>query len=70
LSNFFKDNALSFLIIDAKPGEHTSVPGKLMGYACLGEYDEKIETWLVENNYFKEYWDKPQEILSSIKTKF
>jgi hypothetical protein len=41
-----------------------------MGYACLGEYDEKIETWLVENNYFKEYWDKPQEILSSIKTKF
>ncbi len=70
LSNFFNDNALSFLIIDAKPGEHTSVPGKLMGYACLGEYDEKIETWLVENNYFKEYWDKPEEILSSIKTKF
>jgi len=70
LSNFFNDNAFTFQIIGVKTGEHTSVPGKLMGYACLGEYDEEIETWLAANNYFKAYWDKPNEILKSIQLEF
>lgn len=43
LANFFNDNALSFAMIGAGPGEHTSVPGKLMGYASWGKYNNKIE---------------------------
>jgi carbamoyltransferase len=48
-------NAFNFKIIGSKPGEHCSVPWKLMGYACLGNYDNRIENWLKTNNYFKEY---------------
>jgi carbamoyltransferase len=70
LANFFNDNSLTFKIIGAKPGEHCSVPGKLMGYASLGTYDWKIEEWLKSNNYFKENWDKMDLVLESIWNNF
>jgi carbamoyltransferase len=70
LANFFNDNAFAFKIIGAKPGEHCSVPGKLMGYACMGTYSIRIENWLRANCFFKEYWSKPEEILQSIKMEF
>lgn len=70
LANFFNDNALVFNILGAKPGEHCSVPGKLMGYACLGSYDPKIENWLKSNYYFKESWKNPESILQSMKENF
>lgn len=70
IANFFNDNAFTFKIIGAKPGEHCSVPGKLMGYACLGNYNEKIENWLKANSYFKEFWNNPEAILNSIKLEF
>lgn len=70
IANFFNDNAFTFAILNARPGDHCSVPGKLMGYASLGEYDEKIEKWLTKNNYFKEYWNKTDEILFSIQKEF
>jgi carbamoyltransferase len=70
LANFFNDNAFVFNIIDAQSEEHCSVPGKLMGYACLGEYDSKIEDWLIKNHYFKEYWNSPNKILYSINNTF
>ncbi len=70
LSKFFNDNSLSFGILNAKPGEHASVPGKLMGYASYGTYDSEIEKWLVENGYFKNYWNKSKEIFDSIKNTF
>lgn len=67
LANFFNDNALSFAMLGAKPGEHTSVPGKLMGYASWGRYDEGIAHWLFAHNYFKEYWHKEAEIVASAR---
>ncbi|MGP1461203.1 MAG: carbamoyltransferase C-terminal domain-containing protein [Bacteroides sp.] len=67
LANFFNDNALSFALLGAKPGEHTSVPGKLMGYASWGRYDEGIAHWLFAHNYFKEYWHKEAEIVASAR---
>lgn len=70
LANFFNDNALVFNILGAEPGEHCSVPGKLMGYACLGNYDPNIENWLKSNSYFKESWKHPESILQSIKENF
>lgn len=67
LANFFNDNALSFAMIGASPGEHTSVPGKLMGYASWGKYSNKIERWLIAHNYFKEYWHREAEIIDSAR---
>lgn len=70
LSKFFNDNALTFQLLSAKQNEHCSVPGKLMGYSCFGHYDEKIEYWLKQNGYFKDYWNKTDLILRSIKQNF
>jgi carbamoyltransferase len=70
LSKFFNDNALAFAIIGAKPGEHCSVPGKLMGYAAMGNFDEKIAHWLRKNHYFKEIWLDSSIFFKSVKTTF
>ncbi len=67
LANFFNDNALSFAMLGAQPGEHTSVPGKLMGYASWGRYDEGIAYWLFAHDYFKEYWHREAEIIASAR---
>lgn len=67
LANFFNDNALSFAMIGAGSGEHTSVPGKLMGYASWGTYSEDIEQWLVAHDYFKAYWHREADIIASAR---
>jgi len=56
LSKLYNDNGLSFALMQAEPGEHCSVPGKLMGFASWGNYNKKIEDWLIENDYFKNAW--------------
>jgi len=70
LSKFFNDNALNFAILGAKHYEHTSVPGKLMGFASFGKYSEKIENWLVENDYFKDIWDNYNLFFTKAKQDF
>lgn len=57
LSKFFNDNALSFALMKANPGQHCSVPGKLMGFAAMGNSDDDLENWLVANNYFRDIWN-------------
>lgn len=69
-SKLFNDNSLSFKMLNASPGMHCAVPGKLMGFASWGSYSPEIEDWLLNNNYFKEYWNKESDILESIKKKF
>ena len=70
-SKIFNDNRLSFEMLGAKSTEHCSVPGKLMGFASWGKYDEKIEKWLSENDLFNRYGKfSKEEILSSIKNHF
>ena len=70
-SKIFNDNRLSFEMLGAKSYEHCSVPGKLMGFASWGKYDEKIEKWLSENDLFNRYGKfSKEEILSSIKNHF
>lgn len=68
-SKLFNDNALSFMMLGAKPGDHCSVPGKLMGFASLGNYKPEIEKWLVDNGYFKNCWDT-DTVLRSIRENF
>lgn len=70
LSKFFNDNALNFNILKVKQSDHCSLAGKLMGYACLGNYDEKIENWLIKNAYFKDYWQQEKAIFQSIQSEF
>lgn len=55
-SKIFNDNALSFCLMNALPSEHCSVPGKLMGYAAMGNPKEKLKIWLKNNAYFKNIW--------------
>ncbi|MBQ9212394.1 MAG: hypothetical protein IJ150_00420 [Bacteroidales bacterium] len=69
-SKFFNDNSFTFRMLGAKPGEHCSVPGKLMGFASWGNYDSEIEIWLKENQFFKDYWHKENSILESAKQRF
>ena len=69
-SKFFNDNSFTFRMLGAKPGEHCSVSGKLMGFASWGNYDSEIELWLKENQFFKDYWHKENAILESAKHRF
>jgi len=41
-----------------------------MGYASYGIYDEQIEKWLKDNDYFRTYWKNPTAILQSIRDTF
>jgi len=68
LSKIFNDNALSFALMQAKPGEHCSVPGKLMGYAAMGTANQDLMEWLITNNYFKDCWDDFTPFYKAAKT--
>jgi carbamoyltransferase len=70
LANFFNDNSLAFKILGSRPGDHCSVPGKLMGYACLGNYSPEIENWLIDHSFFKSEWNSDEYILKSIEENF
>ncbi|MCS7084592.1 MAG: carbamoyltransferase C-terminal domain-containing protein, partial [Bacteroidia bacterium] len=70
LSKWFNDNALTFKILGAQPGEHCSVPGKLMGYAAYGVPSPEIAQWLVENDYFRDIWTDPTPFFRSARRRF
>ncbi len=70
-SKFFNDNKLSFRTLNAAPYEHCSVPGKLMGFASLGQHHHEIEEWLQSNNFFNELHKfHSADILNSIQNHF
>lgn len=70
VSKFFNDNSFTFKMLGASSGMHCSVPGKLMGFASWGDYNPEIEEWLVQNHYFKDFWNREAEILESAKKQF
>jgi carbamoyltransferase len=70
LSTLYNANALTFGIIGAKIQDQNSVPGKLMGYAALGNYNEDIEFWLRQNNWFENIWAKKSVFFESAKADF
>jgi len=73
LKNFtslYNANALTFGIIGAPIEEQNSVPGKLMGYAALGSYNEEIDFWLRQNNWFENSWGKRALFFEKVKTDF
>lgn len=70
LTALYNANALTFGIIGAKLQDQNSVPGKLMGYSALGSYDENIEFWLRQNNWFEDAWGKRSVFFESAKSDF
>jgi carbamoyltransferase len=73
LKNFtslYNANALTFGIIGATFEEQNSVPEKLMGYAALGNYNEEIDFWLRQNNWFENIWEKRSRFFEKVKSDF
>lgn len=70
LTALYNANALTFGIIGAKIQDQNSVPGKLMGYAALGTYNENIEFWLRQNNWFEEAWGNRSIFFERAKADF
>ena len=70
LSKLFNDNGLSFGIIQAAPGEHCSVPGKLMGYASWGSRDEQVSKWLKAHDFFRDAWGDREQFQKEARANF
>lgn len=70
LSKLYNDNGLTFGIINAQPGEHCAVPGKLMGYASWGNAREEIQEWLKKNEFFRGSWGERAEFIQNAKERF
>jgi carbamoyltransferase len=69
-TSLYNSNALTFAIIGAQIEDQNSVPGKLMGYAALGSYNEEIDFWLRQNNWFENIWDKKSQFFEKVKADF
>lgn len=70
LSNLYNINALTLMIIGANSKDKYNVPGKIMGYSALGIYNEEIEFWLRQNNWFENSWNQPSTFFKSVKNNF
>lgn len=70
LSSLFNANALTFALVNAKPSEQNSVPGKFMGFASYGKYNSNIEQWLIKNNFFENIWSNKNIFFTSLKDTF
>lgn len=70
LSKFYNDNALVFAMLNHRPGEHCAVPGKLMGFATMGEANEDLMLWLKENGWFREIWNDHSLFMNKAKDDF
>ncbi len=69
-TSLYNANALTFGIIGAGIEDQNSVPGKLMGYAALGNYNEDIDFWLRQNNWFENIWSKRSVFFEKAKSEF
>ncbi|MFA9389251.1 MAG: carbamoyltransferase C-terminal domain-containing protein [Prolixibacteraceae bacterium] len=70
LTALYNANALSFGIMEAKIQDQNTVPNKLMGFAALGSYNENIEFWLRQNNWFEDAWGKRSIFFERAKADF
>lgn len=70
LTALFNANALTFGIMGANMEDQNSVPGKMMGYAALGTYNENIEFWLRQHHWFADIWGKRSVFFERVKADF
>lgn len=67
ISSFFNSNALTFAIVSATNKDQNGMPGKFMGFASYGSYDQQIEKWLKQNNYFTDIWNKKSYFFERVR---
>lgn len=70
ISSLYNANALNFFILNVKRKEHNSLPGKFMGFSSYGKYNQKIENWLIDNNFFENIWTNKKVFFQSAKENF
>ncbi len=70
LTSMFNANALIFGIIGAKFSDQNSVPGKMMGLAAYGNYSHEMESWLSENDFFKDIWRNKASFFKAAASRF
>ncbi|MBN2805797.1 MAG: hypothetical protein JXR22_03995 [Prolixibacteraceae bacterium] len=70
LTALFNANALTFGIIGAQSENRHAVPKKMMDYAALGTYNENIEFWLRQHNWFENIWDHRSVFFDRAKADF
>ncbi len=64
LSSLFNANALVFQVLNADIKDQNAVPGKAMGLAAYGRYDQKLENWLNKYAFFRDYWGRKKDIIA------
>ena len=67
--NNFNTSPIAQAILGLENTDHLSMPGKLMGYASYGTYNEKIRIWLESNEWFF-FYDNKQDMLREINSFF
>jgi len=70
LSKLYNNNGLAFGLLNAEPGEHCSVPGKLMGYASLGSCNSDIHQWLKDNEFYRNSWGAREDFYVDARRDF
>lgn len=70
LSKLYNDNGLAFGLLNAEPGEHCSVPGKLMGYASMGRCNSDILKWLKDNEFYRNAWGAREDFYVDARRDF
>lgn len=70
ITSLFNANALVFKLMNANVKNQNSVPGKFMAYASYGKYNEDIENWLRDNNFFQNIWQNENLFLETLKKKW
>lgn len=70
ITSLFNANALVFKLMNANIKNQNSVPGKFMAYASYGIYNEEIEKWLYENNFFEDIWQNENIFFEKLKKRW
>jgi len=70
LSSLYNANALNYFILSVQRKDHNSLPGKYMGFSAYGNYNLKIEKWLIENDFFKDIWNNKDIFFNQAKLNF
>ena len=68
--NFFNASVVGHLALGLDPGDHLSMPGKLMGFAAFGEPRPELLAWLDGHSWFVDYQGGPQGLAALIREEF
>lgn len=68
--NFFNTSVVGHLALGLAPGDHLSMPGKLMGFAAFGDPRPELVTWLDRHNWFIGFPGGPDGLAQVLRDEF